>query len=87
MKLTQDTIHPQMLLGEDGKCVAMCTSIAAAHAISESFNAFDDLANVADAWSKAMWLSGIASIENSNDPIEALLFKTRAALEKAGVQS
>lgn len=46
-----------------------------------------ELLDVADAWSKAMQLSGISSVENSHDPIEAILFLTRAAIQKASLHS
>lgn len=42
-----------------------------------------EMLDVLDAWMKASWLSGVAPVENSHDPIESLLFRTHAALSKA----
>jgi hypothetical protein len=42
-----------------------------------------ELLEIAARWAMAMFQSGIAPVENSDGPLEALLFDTRAALEKA----
>lgn len=38
------------------------------------------LRDVLIAWTKAHWLAGIHPIEESNDPLETLLFKSHAIL-------
>lgn len=42
-----------------------------------------DLLDVAARWAMAMFQSGIAPVENSDDPLECLTFDTQAALFKA----
>lgn len=38
------------------------------------------LRDVLDAWSKASWFAGIEAVKDSDDPVEALLYRTREAL-------
>lgn len=39
------------------------------------------LRDVLDAWSKASWFAGVPAVPDSNDPLEALLYRTREALK------
>ncbi len=42
MQIAQDKAHPQMLLGEDHRCVAMCRSTQTAEAIRRAVNVLDN---------------------------------------------
>jgi hypothetical protein len=39
--------------------------------------------DVLDAWSNAHWLAGVEAVQDSNDPLEALLYRTRMAIHDA----
>jgi hypothetical protein len=54
-------------------------TMANAHLIS----AVPDLYDVADAMSKAFYMAGVAAVKDSDNPFEAILYRTRMALAKA----
>jgi len=66
--------------GQPGDCCE--TEGATARLIA----AAPELLQVVDAWSKTMQMAGVPAVENSYDPIESLLFRTRAARAKASGQ-
>lgn len=81
------TIGKGLVEGPNGYEVAEVYSDDCPREVAEAngrlVSASPDLKEIAARWALVMFHSGVSAVENSDDPLEALLFDTYAALFKA----